>query len=262
MSAAMAPAAATAGGDPASRATQPAELAAESVTVRFGGLTALASVDFAVREGEIVGLIGPNGAGKTTMLNVLTGFVRPTEGVVRLNGTDVSSWSIEKRVRHRVARTFQGARVFGRLTVRENIEVGAVGQGVAMKVARSRAAELIETYHLGDYAERLASTLPAGVRRRLGIARALASEPRVILMDEPAAGLNEAERKDLVRLVSQVRESSGCGIGIVEHSMPVIMELCDRIQVLDGGRTLAMGAPADVRRDPGVRAAYLGGEAK
>lgn len=246
----------------APRATAPAELVAEGVTVRFGGLTALADVDFAVREGEIVGLIGPNGAGKTTMLNVLTGFVRATEGVVRLDGADVSSWSVEKLVRHRVARTFQGARVFGHLTVRENVEVGAVGQGVAMKVARRRAEELIETYHLGAYAESEASTLPAGVRRRLGIARALASAPRVILMDEPAAGLNEEERKELVRLVSQVRDSAGCGIGIVEHSMPVIMELCDRIQVLDGGRTIAMGTPAEVRRDPQVRAAYLGGEAE
>jgi branched-chain amino acid transport system ATP-binding protein len=246
----------------APRADEPAELAAESVTVRFGGLTALDSVDFSVKEGEIVGLIGPNGAGKTTMLNVLTGFIRATEGAVRLSGADASSWSVEKMVRHRVARTFQGARVFGRLTVRENVEVGAVGQGVAMKVARQRSEELIETYQLGDYAERLASTLPAGVRRRLGIARALASDPRLILMDEPAAGLNESERRDLVRLVSEVRETAGCGIGIVEHSMPVIMELCDRIQVLDGGRTLAMGDPSEVRRDPAVRAAYLGGEAK
>ena len=128
----------------APRAGEPAELAAESVTVRFGGLTALDSVDFSVKEGEIVGLIGPNGAGKTTMLNVLTGFIRATEGVVRLGGADASSWSVEKLVRHRVARTFQGARVFGRLTVRENVEVGAVGQGVAMKVARQRSAELID----------------------------------------------------------------------------------------------------------------------
>ena len=246
----------------APRATPPVELSAEAVTVKFGGLTALEAVDFSVKEGEIVGLIGPNGAGKTTMLNVLTGFIPPTEGVVKLGGEDVSSWSIEKRVRHQVARTFQGARVFGRLTVRENIEVGAVGLGASMKLARQRSDELIETYHLDAYSERLAATLPAGVRRRLGIARALCSDPRVILMDEPAAGLNEAERKELVRLVSEVRATAGIGIGIVEHSMPVIMELCDRIQVLDGGRTLAKGAPADVRRNQDVRAAYLGGEAK
>ncbi len=258
----MALATAPADGRQAPRATEPAELVAEGVTVRFGGLTALDAVDFSVKEGEIVGLIGPNGAGKTTLLNVLTGFIRASEGAVRLNGADASAWSTEKLVRHSVARTFQGARVFGRLTVRENIEVGAVGLGVAMKVARRRSDELIETYHLDDYAEHLASTLPAGVRRRLGIARALASEPRLILMDEPAAGLSESERKELVRLISEVRTTSGSGIGIVEHSMPVIMELCDRIQVLDGGQTIAMGAPAEVRRDPQVRAAYLGGEAK
>ena len=243
------------------RADEPAELSAEEVTVRFGGLTALDKVSFSVKEGEIVGLIGPNGAGKTTMLNVLTGFIRATEGRVGLDGQDVSGWSVEKLVRHRVARTFQGARVFGRLTVRENIEVGAVGQGTARKVARKRSEDLIETYDLGEYAGRLAATLPAGVRRRLGIARALASDPRLILMDEPAAGLNEAERTELVRLVSEIRATSGCGIGIVEHSMPVIMELCDHIHVLDGGRTLATGTPAEVRQDPQVRAAYLGGEA-
>ncbi len=253
---------ATARGRAAPPPSAAVELGAETVTVRFGGLDALQAVDFSVREGEIVGLIGPNGAGKTTMLNVLTGFIRPTEGRVTLNGQDVSSWSIEKLVRHGVARTFQGARLFGRLTVRENVVVGAVGQGVAMKAARRRADELIETYHLGDYAGRLAATLPAGVQRRLGIARALASDPRIVLMDEPAAGLNEAERPELVRLVREVRDSSGCGIAIVEHSMPVIMELCDRIQVLDGGRTLAMASPEEVREDPQVRAAYLGGEAK
>ncbi|MEZ5076949.1 MAG: ABC transporter ATP-binding protein [Solirubrobacterales bacterium] len=258
----MAVATATVDGRKAPRADQPAELIAESVTVRFGGLVALEDVTFSVREGEIVGLIGPNGAGKTTLLNVLTGFIPTSGGAVKLSGVDVSSWSPERLVRHHVARTFQGARLFGRLTVRENIEVGAVGQGTSMRVARERSAELIGTYRLGDYAERLASELPAGVRRRLGIARALASEPKLILMDEPAAGLNEAERSELVHLVSQVRESSGSGIGIVEHSMPVIMELCDRIQVLDEGRTIAKGTPTEVRQDAQVRAAYLGGEAK
>jgi branched-chain amino acid transport system ATP-binding protein len=258
----MASATVAGAGSAAPRADQPAELIAESVTVRFGGLIALEDVNFSVKEGEIVGLIGPNGAGKTTLLNVLTGFIPASEGTVKLNGADVSSWPPERLVRHHIARTFQGARVFGRLTVRENIEVGAVGQGVSMKVARERSAELIETYRLGDYAERLASELPAGVRRRLGIARALASKPKLILMDEPAAGLNEAERSELVHLVSQVRVTSGSGIGIVEHSMPVIMGLCDRIQVLDEGRTLATGTPAEVRQDPQVRAAYLGGEAR
>jgi branched-chain amino acid transport system ATP-binding protein len=237
---------------------QPAELRAEGVTVRFGGLTALEDVSFSAREGRIVGLIGPNGAGKTTLLNVLTGFLRATEGRVFLGGVDISGWKTEKLVRHHVARTFQGARVFGRMTVRENIEVGAVGQGVSVQVARERAATLIDDYNLGPFASRLASTLPSGVRRRLGIARALASQPRLILMDEPAAGLNESERAELVHVVAGVRERSGSGIAIIEHSMPVIMELCDELHVLDGGRTIAVGTPDEVREDPVVRAAYLG----
>jgi branched-chain amino acid transport system ATP-binding protein len=232
---------------------------AVGVTVDFSGLTALDDVTFSVSAGEIVGLIGPNGAGKTTLLNVLTGFQEPTRGRVLLDEeNDITKWSAHRVARSGVARTFQGVRPFGALTVRENVEVGALGAGARRREARGRAEELLGEYGLGDLADLPASALPAGLQRRLGIARALASRPRVLLLDEPAAGLNEVEGDELVGLVSDVRARVGCAIVVVEHAMRVIMQLCERLHVLDGGSTLATGTPAEIRANQAVREAYLG----
>jgi branched-chain amino acid transport system ATP-binding protein len=233
-------------------------LRAERVSVEFSGLKALTDVTFAVEQGEIVGLIGPNGAGKTTLLNVLTGFQRPTGGRVLLDGRQVSGWSSQRFARAGLARTFQGVRPFGRLTVRENVEVGALGVGARLRDARRRTDELLREYGLEEFDGLAASALPAGIQRRLGIARALASQPRVLLLDEPAAGLNELEGDELVALVSDVRRRLGCAVVVVEHAMRVIMRLCDRLHVLDGGRTLASGTPAEIRANRVVRQAYLG----
>lgn len=240
------------------RAPDGAELRAESVTVSFSGLVALSDVTFGVSQGEIVGLIGPNGAGKTTLLNVLTGFQPPTGGRVLLNGRDVSGWSPQGLARAGLARTFQGVRPFGRLTVSDNVALGALGVGASRREARSRSERLLRQYGLEGYAGMTASALPAGLQRRLGIARALASQPRILLLDEPAAGLNEIEGDELVGLISRLRVDLDCAVVVVEHSMRVIMTLCDRLHVLDGGQTLAGGSPGEIRADPDVRRAYLG----
>jgi len=236
------------------------ELRAESVTVSFSGLVALSDVTFGADQGEIVGLIGPNGAGKTTLLNVLTGFQPPTSGRVVLDDREVSGWSPQRLVRAGVARTFQGVRPFGRLSVRDNVALGALGVGESRRTAFRRSDELLQQYGLGRYSAMQAAALPAGLQRRLGIARALASAPRILLLDEPAAGLNEVEGDELVGLISQLRAEVGCAVIVVEHAMRVIMNLCDRLHVLDGGRTLAAGSPVEVRANSDVRRAYLGVE--
>lgn len=233
-------------------------LQASGITVRFGGLAALVDVSLEIRKRETLGLIGPNGAGKTTLLNAITGFQALESGRVMLDGVNGTSWSPAKWSRRGVVRTFQGARCFDRLTVRENVEVGAVATGQTRSRARSLARELLEQNGLGAYAGVVAGALPAGLRRRLGVARALACNPAFLLMDEPAAGLNEGERTELVEIIRQISSSSDCGILIVEHSMPVIMSVCSRLHVLDGGKTLMEGTPAEARQDPRVREAYLG----
>lgn len=234
------------------------ELRADRISVSFSGFAALSDVSFSAAEGEILGLIGPNGAGKTTLLNTLTGFQRPTSGRALLNGTDVSRWGPPRLARAGLSRTFQGVRPFGRLSVRTNIEIGALGVGTPRREARRRADELLREYRLEDFSAMPAIALPAGLQRRLGIARALASNPKVLLLDEPAAGLNEGEGDELVRLINSVREQRHCAIVVVEHSMRVIMSLCDRLHVLDGGETLATGTPAEIRANSKVREAYLG----
>ena len=207
---------------------------------------------------EVVGLIGPNGAGKSTLVNVMTGFDRPTSGRVELEDADVTRWSAHRRGRNGLARTFQHSHAFHSLSVRENVEVAALGAGAAPRAARERAAELLELLGLLEAADAPASSLAHGDERRLGVARALATEPHYVLMDEPAAGLPEAEVPEFAAVVRSVRDDHGAGVLLIDHNMALIMEVCDRIQVLDQGRMLAEGTPDEIRSNLDVVAAYLG----
>jgi branched-chain amino acid transport system ATP-binding protein len=226
--------------------------------VHFGGLRAIDGVDLRVDRGEIFGLIGPNGAGKTTLVNALTGFQPPTAGRVYVDDTDVTGWRPARLARVGVVRTFQNVRLYARLTVRQNLELGAIGVGERRATARAFADELLERLALGSHAHADAEGLPHGIERRVAIARALAARPAFLLLDEPAAGLNESESADLVATLSAVRADFGCGLLVIEHDMSVIMRLCERIQVLDHGRTISLGTPAEVRADEAVLTAYLG----
>ncbi|HEY3183846.1 MAG TPA: ABC transporter ATP-binding protein [Gaiellaceae bacterium] len=224
----------------------------------FEGVQALRGVTLEVGRGEVVGLIGPNGAGKSTLVNVLSGFDRPTGGTVLLDGRDVTRWPPHRRGRHGLARTFQHSRAFRSLSVRENVEVAALGVGAGPRLAAARADELLAVLALADYADAPAATLAHGDERRLGVARALATEPRFMLMDEPAAGLPEAEVPDFAALVRSVADEHGAGVLLIDHNMALIMGICDRIQVLDQGTTLAEGTPKEIRANIDVAAAYLG----
>jgi branched-chain amino acid transport system ATP-binding protein len=207
---------------------------------------------------EVLGLIGPNGAGKTTLVNVLTGFDFPTSGSVELSGDDVTAWSPHRRGRAGLARTFQHSRSFAALTVRENVEVAALGSGAGPRQARRRADALLELVGLAAREAQPAAGLAHGDERKLGVARALATEPRFLLLDEPAAGLPEAEVPEFAAVVRSVRDDHEAGVLLIDHNMALVMEVCDRIQVLDQGRTLAEGTPAEVRGNLDVAAAYLG----
>ena len=207
---------------------------------------------------EVVGLIGPNGAGKTTLVNVLTGFDFPTSGTVELEGHDVTAWSPHRRGRVGLARTFQHSRSFGGLSVRENVEVAALGSGAGPREARRRADSLLELLGLRDRENQPAGSLAHGEERKLGVARALAIRPRFLLLDEPAAGLPEAEVPEFTEVVRSVRDEHETGVLLIDHNMALVMDGCDRIQVLDQGRTLAEGTPAEIRGNLDVAAAYLG----
>ena len=207
---------------------------------------------------EVVGLIGPNGAGKTTLVNVLTGFDFPSSGSVELAGRDITAWSPHRRGRVGLARTFQHSRSFGGLSVRENVEVAALGSGARPRDARRRADALLELVGLAGRDQQPAGALAHGDERKLGVARALATRPRFLLLDEPAAGLPETEVPEFTAVVRSVRDDHEAGVLLIDHNMALVMDVCDRIQVLDQGRTLAQGTPAEIRGNLDVAAAYLG----
>ena len=233
-------------------------LRAAAVSRAFAGVQALREVTLELHRHEVVGLIGPNGAGKSTLVNVLTGFDFPDGGEVELEGRDVTRWRPHRRGRAGLSRTFQHSRSFRGLSVRENVEVAALGVGAGPREARRRADSLLDSLHLGAYADAPAGSLPHGDERRLGVARALATAPRFVLMDEPAAGLPESEVPAFAEVVRSVRDEHDAGVLLIDHNMALIMDVCDRIQVLDRGLTLAEGSPSEIRANIDVAAAYLG----
>ena len=233
-------------------------LRAIGVSRSFEGIHALEGVDLELAPDEVVGLIGPNGAGKTTLVNLLTGFDLPSSGRIELGSREITRWPPHRRGRAGLARTFQHGRLFQGLTVRENVEVAALGAGVSPAEARRRADRLLDLLGLAVRADQPAAVLPHGDERRLGVARALALRPRFVLMDEPAAGLHEAEIPAFAAVVRSVRDDFGAGVLLIDHNVARIMEVCDRVHVLDRGRTLAEGTPAEIRRNFDVATAYLG----
>jgi branched-chain amino acid transport system ATP-binding protein len=236
----------------------PELLRASSVSRSFEGVQALDDVTLEVARGEVVGLIGPNGAGKSTLVNLLSGFDRPDAGTVTLGDEDITRWSPRRRARHGLARTFQHSHLFRDLSVRENVEVSALGVGAGPRRAAARADELLGVLGLSRYASAPARSLPHGDARRLGVAAALAIEPSFVLMDEPAAGLPEAEVPAFAAVVRSLRDDHGAGVLLIDHNMALIMEICERIHVLDQGQTLTEGTPAEIRGNLDVAAAYLG----
>ena len=239
-------------------------LEVDDVMVRFGGVVAVTSATFAVEAGAVTGLIGPNGAGKTTVFQVISGLQRPTQGSVRLNGHDVTTWSVHRRARHGLGRTFQRLEAFGSLTVRENVQVAFdIHRGVrgALRPRAAHVDELLERVGIARYAEARADSVPTGAARLLELARCLASDPSVLLLDEPSSGLDEEETEAFGELLRELA-GEGKGILMVEHDMSLVMSVCEIVHVLDFGKIIATGAPDDVRADPHVKKAYLGEDAE
>lgn len=249
-------------------------LEATGVTMRFGGLTAVRDVAMSVHEGEIVGLIGPNGAGKTTFFNCLTGLYKPTEGRVVLHGTELPP-KPRAVVKAGMARTFQNIRLFANMTALENVMVGRYCRTNAQALTsivrgpkfrreeaetRARAQELLDFVGLGKSAENLARNMPYGDQRRLEIARALATDPKLLLLDEPTAGMNPRETEQASDLIFKIRDS-GLAVVVIEHDMRFIFNLCDRVLCLVRGEVLVEGSPSEVQSDPRVIEAYIGGGA-
>nr|WP_179670168.1 ABC transporter ATP-binding protein [Nocardioides thalensis] len=242
------------------------------MTLKFGGLTALDDVSFDINEGEILGLIGPNGAGKTTCFNAITGVYRPTSGAIRFNGRSLAGMRKHQITKLGIARTFQNIRLFPTMTALENVLVGADAQhktgmlSALFRLPRHRreeqeghdkAMELLRFMGLGKRADELAANLSYGNQRRLEIARAMATGPKLICLDEPAAGFNPAEKVELMNLIRKVRDR-GYTVLLIEHDMKLVMGVTDRIVVLEFGRKIAEGTPAEIRDNPAVIAAYLG----
>jgi branched-chain amino acid transport system ATP-binding protein len=248
-------------------------LQVDNISVRFGGLRALTEFSLSVDAGELVGLIGPNGAGKTTAFNVITGVYAPTGGHILLNGRRIDGKSPVQINHAGLARTFQNIRLFGQMTVLDNVIVGynrSAEHGLLGTLVRSpkfrreqddmrqRGLALLETMGLAGKADLLARNLPYGDQRRLEIGRALATDPKILLLDEPAAGMNPSEKVELTGLIRQIRDAFGVGVWLIEHDMRLVMSICERIAVLDHGETIAIGSPSEVRSHPKVIEAYLG----
>jgi branched-chain amino acid transport system ATP-binding protein len=236
-------------------------LNAAGVSVEFSGLRALDNVSLTLSPAEIVGLIGPNGSGKTTLINAITGQVPLAGGRVTIGDDQISGLSPRKIALKGINRSFQIVRLFNNMTVVENVESSALAHGVSLRKAREKANTLLAEFSLSQKAEDLAGNLSYGDKRRVEIARALAADPAFLLLDEPAAGMNEAESETLLHILSELPRTRGLGLLIIDHDMGLIMRLCNRLHVLASGRTIAEGKADEVRKNPAVIEAYLGSEA-
>lgn len=251
-------------------------LEVKDLTKNFGGLTAVGDVTMELHEGELVGLIGPNGAGKTTLFNLLTGVYEPSEGTITLAGTLLNGKAPSKIASLGLGRTFQNIRLFKNMTVLENVLIGLGNHGKAEVFAsffrlpafykneeslKTKAIELLKNFDLDGDVDTLAKNLPYGQQRRLEIVRALATEPKILFLDEPAAGMNPQETAELTQLIRKIKEEFNITIMLIEHDMSLVMEVTERIYVLEYGRLIAHGTPAEIRSNKRVIEAYLGGEA-
>ena len=242
-------------------------LKTNNVSISFGGIKAVQDFNIVLNRGELVGLIGPNGAGKTTAFNLLTGVYQPTTGTIEFDGVDVTGMKPYKITQHGIARTFQNIRLFGNLTVLDNVKIACnylVNYSLAEAILRvgryGKEEERIEGEAIEDKKDELASNLPYGLQRHLEIARALAARPKLLLLDEPAAGMNPQETLDLMHLIEEIRKRFELTILLIEHDMSLVMGICERLYVLEFGKILAQGIPQEIKSNADVIRAYLGEE--
>jgi branched-chain amino acid transport system ATP-binding protein len=252
---------------------EPVLLKVEGLGKQFGGVRALEGYDLTLKEGELMGLIGPNGAGKTTVFNLMTGVLRPSKGRIIFRGKDITGFKPDRNAALGMARTFQNIRLFNGLRVIDNVKVGVhMRHGVGLwatilnlpilrrseTAIEKRALEILNTFGLMGYKDELADNLPYGDQRKIELGRALATAPKLLLLDEPAAGMNPQETDEIIRLISKIHKEYDLTILLVEHDMKVIMGACQRIQVIDQGKVLCLGTPEEIQNDPRVIEAYLG----